>query len=40
MFVLLKGGALVASALLKALAKEASKEEEIDLSQDLATHAQ
>ena len=37
---LLTGAALIASALLKSLAKEAAKEEEIDLSQDLTSHAQ
>ena len=30
----------MASALLKALAEEADREEEVDLSQDLGTHAQ
>ena len=36
----LAGGALMASALLKALAEEAEREEEVDLSQDLSAHAQ
>ena len=30
----------MASALLKALAEEADREEEVDLSQDLGAHAQ
>lgn len=38
-FCILPGGALIASALLKALAAEAEKEVEIDLATDLEEHA-
>ncbi len=34
------GGALMGSAILKALCDEADKQEEVDLSQDLSLHAQ
>ena len=34
------GGALIGSAVLKSLANEADREEEIDLSADLYSHSQ
>ena len=37
---LFSGSALMGSALLKALAEEADREEEVDLSQDLSKHAE